>query len=48
MGRLGNALFLVAMFVAPAFAAEMPTRKAGLWEVTTPVTHCAMTQALAA
>ena len=29
MGRLGNALFLVAMFAAPAFAAEMPTRKAG-------------------
>jgi len=35
MGRLETALFLVAVFAAPAFAAELPTRKAGLWEVTT-------------
>ncbi len=33
MARLGAVSFLVVFGVAPALAAELPTRKAGLWEV---------------
>jgi Protein of unknown function (DUF3617) len=35
MRRSGAALFLVVAFAMPAGAAEMPSRKAGLWEITT-------------
>ena len=34
MRRSGAALFLVVAFAMPAAAAEMPSRKAGLWEIT--------------
>ncbi len=37
MGRFGAALFLVVTCAAPAWAAELPTRKAGLWEMKTTV-----------
>jgi hypothetical protein len=33
MGRFGVASILVLIGVVPALAAELPTRKAGLWEV---------------
>jgi len=33
MGRLGAAAFLVLIGAMPALAAELPTRKAGLWEM---------------
>jgi len=33
MGRLGAAAILVLIGALPALAAELPTRKAGLWEV---------------
>ena len=34
MSRSGAVLFLVVAFAMPAAAADMPSRKAGLWEVT--------------
>ena len=34
MSRSGAVLFLVVVFAMPAAAADMPSRKAGLWEVT--------------
>ena len=39
MSRSGAVLFLVAAFAMQAAAADMPSRKAGLWEVTTPVAN---------
>jgi hypothetical protein len=36
-------LFLVAAFAMPAAAADMPSRKAGLWEITTHVANRPMT-----
>jgi hypothetical protein len=30
---LGAVLFVVAAFAMPAAAADMPSRKAGLWEI---------------
>ena len=39
MRRSGAALFLVVAFAMPAAAAEMPSRKAGLWEITTHVAN---------
>jgi Protein of unknown function (DUF3617) len=35
MRRIGAALFLLVIGAVPAFAAELPNRKAGLWEITT-------------
>ena len=35
MGRIGAALFLLLVCVVSASTAELPTRKAGLWEITT-------------
>jgi Protein of unknown function (DUF3617) len=35
MGRLGAALFLLVVSAVSISAAELPTRKAGLWEVKT-------------
>ena len=35
MSRSGAVLFLVVAFAMPAVAAEMPSRKAGLWEINT-------------
>jgi hypothetical protein len=37
MSRSVAVLFLAAAFAMPAAAADMPSRKAGLWEVTTHV-----------
>jgi Protein of unknown function (DUF3617) len=37
MSRSGLALLLIVTFAVPAAAADMPGRKAGLWEVTTHV-----------
>ena len=34
MNRSGAVLFLVVAFAMPAVADDMPSRKAGLWEVT--------------
>jgi hypothetical protein len=34
MSRSGAVLFLVVALAMPAMAAEMPSRKAGLWEIT--------------
>ena len=34
MRRSGAVLFLVVACAMPAAAAEMPSRKAGLWEIT--------------
>ena len=34
MSRSVAVLFLAAAFAMPAAAADMPSRKAGLWEVT--------------
>jgi hypothetical protein len=39
MSRSGAVLFLVVAFAMPAAAADMPSRKAGLWEVTTHVAN---------
>jgi hypothetical protein len=35
MRRIGAALFLLVIGAVPAVAAELPSRKAGLWEITT-------------
>jgi hypothetical protein len=35
IGRIVATLFLLCIGVAPAVAAELPNRKAGLWEITT-------------
>jgi hypothetical protein len=35
MRRIGAALFLLVIGAVPAVAAELPNRKAGLWEITT-------------
>jgi hypothetical protein len=35
MGRFGAAFVVVFAYAVPALAAELPTRKAGLWEMTT-------------
>jgi hypothetical protein len=35
MGRFGAALVIVFTYAVPALAAELPPRKAGLWEMTT-------------
>jgi hypothetical protein len=35
MGRFGTAAFLMVAGALPALAAELPSRKAGLWEVKT-------------
>jgi Protein of unknown function (DUF3617) len=35
ISRTGAAFMLLAMCVAPALAAELPNRKAGLWDITT-------------
>jgi Protein of unknown function (DUF3617) len=35
MRRIGAALFVLVIAAVPAFAAELPNRKAGLWEITT-------------
>jgi hypothetical protein len=44
--RFGAALFLVLILAVPALAAEMPSRKAGLWEMktTTPDGHSVSVQ----
>ena len=42
MNRSGAVLFLAAAFAMPAAAADMPSRKAGLWEITTTASHCTM------
>ena len=39
MNRSGAVLFLVVAFAMPAVAADMPSRKAGLWEITTHVAN---------
>jgi Protein of unknown function (DUF3617) len=39
MSRAGVVLFLVAAFTMPAIAAEMPSRKPGLWEINTNVAN---------
>ena len=36
MSRSVAVLFLVVAFAMPAVAADLPSRKAGLWEVTSP------------
>ena len=35
IGRTGAALFLLVVCAMPAAADDLPTRKAGLWEITT-------------
>ncbi len=35
MSRSGAVVFLVVAFAMPAAAADMPSRKPGLWEITT-------------
>jgi hypothetical protein len=35
MRRVGAALFVLVTGAVPAFTAELPNRKAGLWEITT-------------
>ena len=35
IGRTGAALFLLVICAMPAAAEDLPTRKAGLWEITT-------------
>ncbi len=42
MRRIGAALFLLVIGAAPAFTAELPNRKAGLWEITTDAGNQAM------
>ena len=39
MSRSGAVLFVVAAFAMPAAAADMPSRKAGLWEIKTQVAN---------
>src|SRR6516225_677313 len=39
MNRSGAVLFLAAAFAMPAAAADMHSRKAGLWEITTHVAN---------
>jgi Protein of unknown function (DUF3617) len=43
MSRSGAILILVAAFAMPAVAADMPSRKAGLWEIKTQVANRPMT-----
>jgi hypothetical protein len=43
MNRTGAVLFLLAAFAMPAAAADMPSRKAGLWEIKTQVANRPMT-----
>ncbi len=42
MARMGAVFMLLAMSVTPAFTAELPNRKAGLWEITTDAGNKAM------
>ena len=42
LARTGAALMFLATCVAPAFAAELPNRKAGLWEIPTDAGNQAM------
>jgi hypothetical protein len=42
MNRSGVVLFLVVALAMPVAAAEMPSRKAGLWEITTNVASRSM------
>ena len=39
MNRSGAVLFLAVAFAMPATAADLPSRKAGLWEITTHVAN---------
>jgi hypothetical protein len=48
MSRSGAVLFLVVALAMPAVAAELPSRKAGLWEITKTGIDCVMSQAVAA
>jgi hypothetical protein len=34
MSRSGAIVFMIVALAMPAVAAEMPSRKAGLWEIT--------------
>jgi len=43
MNRSGAVLFLAVAFAMPAAAADLPSRKAGLWEITTHVANHPMT-----
>jgi len=43
MGRTGAALLFLVVGVMPASAVDLPTRKAGLWEITTDRSGHAMT-----
>jgi Protein of unknown function (DUF3617) len=43
MSRLGAIVFTIVALAMPAVAAEMPSRKAGLWEITTHVANRPMT-----
>lgn len=43
MSRSGLALLLIVAFAMPAAAADMPSRKAGLWEITTHMPNHPMT-----
>jgi hypothetical protein len=43
MNRSGTVLFVVVALAMPAAAADMPSRKAGLWEITTHVANRPMT-----
>jgi len=43
MNRSGAVLFLAVAFAMPATAADLPSRKAGLWEITTHVANYPVT-----
>jgi len=43
MSRSGAIVFMIVALAMPAVAAEMPSRKAGLWEITTHVANRPMT-----